>query len=88
MDLPESQRRIMVAKLKSYPQEEQEIEQMKANLSTLDLADDTRQKLESRCIGQILILQRQRQKLEISQDIIFEKNEFFIRKLLILIEKI
>ena len=79
MDSPESQRSIMVAKLKFYPLEEQEIEQMKANLSTLDLADNTRQKLESRCIGQILILQRQRQKLEISQDIIFEKDGFMLR---------
>ena len=79
MDSPESLRSITFAKLKFYLQEEQEIEQMKANLSTLDLADETRQKLESRCIGQILILQRQRQKLEISQDIIIEKDVIMLR---------
>ena len=76
----ETQRSIIFIKLKYFQKEEQELEQLMATLSSFDLPEVKRIKLESRCSGQILNMQRNRQKLELSQDIMIDNDKVVIRK--------
>ena len=75
----ETERSIIFTKFKLFHDENRELNQIMATLSPRDLPEDKRIKLESRCIGQLLILQKQRQDLYISMDSIIDRNHVIER---------